>query len=531
LVASSHYQLLHAVHSLDDQDLQRELRKLNDADLLHVRGLATDATYQFKHALIRDAAYEALLKRRRRELHGKIAEALANRFIDTAANQPELVAHHYTAAGLGEQAVPYWQKAGEKAVDRSAYLEAISDVSKGLDLLKSLPESSKHSFQELNLQTILGLAFMATRSYAAAEVGTAYTRARTLCSQLGETRQLAPVLYGLRIFHLVRVELPTAYEAAEQLLRLGQSTQDPSLLIEGHSGLGQILYFMGEFTAAREHLEQVIAIYDSQKSPSCTIRPVQDPGVICRGYAGLTLWHLGYPDQSLKRALEAFTLADELHHPFSLAFTRNLMWQLYQLRKQEKLALEQATAMRTLSVEYGFPFLVAIGTFMQGAMLVTQGRIEGGLIQMRQGMDAYLSGGSELGRETFLSGLAAAYGVARRIDEGLALVTEAIAFVNKTGQRRSEARLYLCQGALLLTAGGREREAEECFRHALNVACRQQAKSLELEAVLNLCKLWQQEGKKQEARAMLAEIYNWFTEGFDTPDLKDAKALLEELAT
>ena len=309
------YELLQAVLPSEETAVQHGLAKLVEAELIYQRGLPPRATYLFKHALIQDTAYQSLLKSKRQQLHQQIAQVLANQFSETVETQPELLAHHYTEAGLKEQAIPYWQQAGEKSVDRSAYVEAINHFTKGLELLKTLPETAERSHQELNLQTPLGLAFMATKSYAALEVGKTYTRARELCRQMGETPQLAPVLYGLWIFHLVRGELQTAYEAAEQLLRLGQNTQDPALIMEGHHALGQISYFMGKFASAREHVEQAIALYDSRPSSSHAIRPVQDPGVMCRGYASWSLWHLGYPDQALQRVRESFALAQELSHP------------------------------------------------------------------------------------------------------------------------------------------------------------------------------------------------------------------------
>ena len=351
------YELLQAVSSVDEATLQQGLTQLVDAELVYQRGLPPQAHYLFKHALVQDTAYQSLLKSERQQLHQQIAQVLVERFPDTAETQPELVAHHYTEAGLIEQAIPYWQQAGERAVDRSAYVEAISHLSKGLELLKTLPETVERLHQELNLQTPLGLAFMATKGYGAPEVGKAYTRARELCRQVGETPQLAPVLYGLWIFHLVRAELPTAYEAAEQLLRLGQNTQDPALIMEGHHGLGQISYFMGKFAAAREHVEQAIALYDSRQSSSPAIRPVQDPGVMCRGYAAWSLWHLGYPDQALQRVHEAFALAQKLSHPFSFAFALHFALNLHQFRKEGQLAQERAEALLAFSSEHGFPYV------------------------------------------------------------------------------------------------------------------------------------------------------------------------------
>jgi class 3 adenylate cyclase/predicted ATPase len=526
------YELLQAVASVDEATLQRGLAQLVDAELVYQRGLPPHAHYIFKHALVQDTAYQSLLKRERQRLHQQIAQVLVDRFIDISATQPELVAHHYTEAGLGEHAIPYWQKAGERAVDRSAYAEAISHLSKGLELLTTLPETVERLHQELNLQIPLGLAFMATKGkgFASSEVGKAYTRARELCRQMGETPQLAPVLYGLWMFHLVRGELPTAYEAAEQLLRLGQNTQDPILIIEGHNALGQISYFMGKFAAAREHMEQAVALYDARQSSLSTIRPILDPGVLCQGYAAWSLWHLGYPDQALQKVHEAFTLAQELSHPLSFAYALYFAFLLHGFRKERQLAQEKAKELIAVSSEHGFPYWAEIGTFLRGSMLVAQGQVEEGLAQMRQGMENYLAEGTEQGHPSFLSGLAAAHGSVGQIDEGLALLTEALAILDKTGQRLNEVELYLLKGSLLLKTGGQKvAEAEECFRQALDVARRQGAKSLELQAVIRLCRLWRQQGKKDEAQQQLAEIYGWFTEGFDTRDLKEAKALLEEL--
>jgi class 3 adenylate cyclase/predicted ATPase len=547
------YDLLQAISPLNEEILQQGLKQLVEAELVYQSGIPPQARYLFKHALVQDTAYQSLLKSRRQQLHQTIGKVLEEQFPETVETQPELVAHHYTEAGLIEQAVPYWQKAGERAVDRSAYVEAINHLSKGLELLKTLTETVERPHQELNLQTLLGLAFMATKNYGAPEVGKAYTRARELCRQVGETPQLAPVLYGLWIFHLVRAELPTAYEAAEQLLRLGQHTQDPALMVEGHHGLGQISYFMGKFAAAREHVEQAIALYDAWPSSSHAIRPVQDPGVLCRGFAAYSLWSLGYPDQALPRVHEAFALAQELSHPFSFAYALYFVFTLHQARKEDQLAQERLAELLAFSSEHGFPYFVEIGTFRQGAILAARGQVKEGLTQMRQSIDTRFAGGAEFGRPAFLGGLASAHGTVGQIDEGLALLTEALALVDKTGQHAFEVGLYLLKGQLTLqreargwrletsppssqasslqpqVSNGAEQEAEGYFLKAIEIARRQGAKSLELQAVISLCRLWQKQGKKEEARQMLAEIYGWFTEGFDTGDLKEAKALLDKL--
>jgi predicted ATPase len=301
--------------------------------------------------------------------------------------------------------------------------------------------------------------------------------------------------------------------------------------MEGHHALGQVSYNMGKFALAREHVEQAIALYDSRPSSSHTIRPVQDPGVMSRGYAAWSLWHLGYPDQALQRVHEAFALARELSHPFSFAFALNFASHLHQWRKEQQLSQERTEAMLAVSAEHGFSLVVASGIFRLGARLVAQGQVEEGLTQMRQSMEVYLAGGAEGVRPALLSGLAAAHGTAGQIDEGLVLLTEALAIVDRTGGRIHEAGLYLLKGSLLLKSGGQKAgEAEEYFRQALDVARHQEAKSLELQAAISLVRLWQQQGKKAEAHKLLSEVYNWFTEGFDTGDLKEAKTLLDQLA-
>ena len=255
----------------------------------------------------------------RQQWHLRIGKRKEQAYGDRAKEIAAELAVHFEQGRAYEKAVQYLQQAGENAIQRSAK-EAISHLSKGLELLKTLPETVERLRQELNLQTPLGLAFMATKNFGAPEVGKAYTRARELCRQVGATPQLAQALYGLCIVHLTWAEFPTAYEAAEQLLRLGQNTQDPALIMEGHHGLGQTSYFAGKFAAAKEHLEQAIALYDSRQFSSSAIRPMQDPGVLCRGYGAWSLWHLGYPDQALQRVHEAFALAQKLSHPFSFAY-------------------------------------------------------------------------------------------------------------------------------------------------------------------------------------------------------------------
>ncbi len=543
------YDLLAAVSSLDEEKLQHRLKQLVEAELVYQRGLLPQANYLFKHALIQDTAYQSLLKSKRQQLHQQIAQVLEEQFPETKETQPELLAHHSTEAGLVEQAIPYWQRAGERATQRSADLEAISHLTKGLELLKTLPDTPERAQQELLLQAALSPALMATKGWAAPEVGIAYARARELCQQVGETPQLFPVLYGLCGFYTNRAELLTARELGEQLLILAGSIQDPALLMEAHFALGQTLFWLGEFTLAREHGEQGVTLYNPQQHRSHAFLYGQDPGVACLSYAALALWHLGYPDQALKRIYNALTLAQELSHSYSLAVALVIAAMLHQFRREGPAAQERAEAAIALASEQGFPYLLARGTVLRGWALAEQGRGQGGIVQIRQGLAAWWATGAEVFRLYFLTLLAEAYGKVGQAEEGLTLLAEALAAVDNSGERFYEAELYRLKGELSLQSRqvktsqdksavtnpqppipNPQAEAEACFRKAIEIARRQQAKSLELRAVMSLSRLWQQQGKKVEARQMLTEIYGWFTEGFDTADLKEARALLEELS-
>jgi class 3 adenylate cyclase/predicted ATPase len=541
------YELLHAVSPLDEAALQQGLRQLVEAELLYQRSLPPQATYLFKHALIQDTAYQSLLKSTRQQYHRQIAQVLTDRFRETVETQPELVAQHYTEAGLREHALPHWQRAGEQATQRSAYVEAVAHLTKGLELLKTLAETPKRVQQELTLQLALNGTLILVKGFTAPEVEKTVLRARELCQQLGETPQLFPVLLRLYSFYQNRGELQTTREVAEQLIQLAQSVQDRFLLSTAHAALEGTLYWLGELTSARTHLEQAIALYDPQQHPRHTAG-LADPRVQGLYYASVTLWHLGYPDQALKRSHEAVAVAAGLSLPFSLAQALGFAASFHSFRREWQIAREQAEAVMTLSTEQGFPFWLAQGTIVRGMALAEQGQVEEGIAQMQQGLAAFRAMGAELVRISHLPRLATAYAKAGQVEEGLRVVAEALAAVDQTGARVSEAELYRLKGQLTLQkfqvssakfqvtnpqhsapSTQAEAEAEACFFKAIEIARKQQARSLELRAVMSLSRRWQSQGKKDEARRMLAEIYNWFTEGFDTKDLQEAKKLLEEL--
>jgi predicted ATPase len=380
---------------------------------------------------------------------------------------------------------------------------------------------------------------MVTKGMGAPEVLQAYARARELCQQVGETPQLFQVLQGLWFFYLMRMELQTARELGEHLLTLAQQVGDPALLLEAHYALGNTLNYLGEFAAAQAHFAQGITLYDPQQHRAHVVRYGLDLGVACRYYAGVTLWYLGYPDQALQRSHEALTLARKLVHPFSLACVLFFAAWLYQLRREWPLTHERAEAAIVLGVEQGFALLVAGGTIFRGWALAQryaergagQGQREEGMAQMQQGLAAWHATGAAVFRPYGLALLAEAYAQVGRCEAGLTLLAEALAVTNDTGEHRWEAELHRLKGELLLARSAEhDTEPEACFRQALDIARRQQAKSWELRAAMSLSRLWQRQGKRDAARQVLAEVYGWFTEGFDTADLQEAKALLDALA-
>jgi predicted ATPase len=530
------YELLQAVASLDDVTLQRELGRLVAAELLYQRGVPLQSTYTFKHALIQEAAAQSLLKRTRQRYHQQIARALEERFLEIAVAQPELLAHYYTEAGLTEQALAYWQQAGERAQQRSANLEAVAHLTKGLALLKPLPDSPTSIQQELGLQVALGAVLMTIKGYGVPEAERAYARARELCRHVGETPQLFPVLHGLWWFYFGRAEHQTACELGEQLLRLAQHVQDPALLLQAHRALGISLFYLGELASGHIHFEQGIALYDLQQHRSLTFSAMQNPGVTCLCGGARTLWYLGFPDQALARIHAGLSLAQDVGHPFSLAFAQGYTALVRQLRREGCAAQGHAEAAITLSREQGFSFYEAMGTFLTGWSLVAQGQHAEGIEQMRQALAAYRATGREVALPYYLALLAEAYATGGLVAEGLRVLAEALALVDTHGERDYQAELYRLKGELLLAEeGGQEGtrqpwlEAEQCFHQALAVARRQQAKSFELRATMSLSRLWQRQGKHAAACELLAPIYYWFTEGFDTADLQDARALLREL--
>jgi predicted ATPase/class 3 adenylate cyclase len=528
------YDLVQAVTPLDATILQGALAQLVEAELVAQRGLPPQATYTFKHALVQDAAYQSLLRSTRQQYHQRIAQVMEERFPETSAEQPELLAHHYTQARLHAPAIEYWHKAGQRAVERTAYREAISHLHKGLEVLTALPETPDRTRQELRLYLTLGAPLTALHGYASSEMAHYHRHTRELSQLTGDPEQHYTVLDGQLSLHLVRADLRTAYELAEELLSLAQSGMPVIRLVNAHRMLGNLCVHLGEFQAAHVHLEQGAAIAAAQLPQHSMLLSSggQDPRTSCLTWLALDLWALGYPDQARQRGEEGVTLAQQLAHPFNLTvvFNQWLRLQHFCRTLHLPLAVEHAETSRRLAHEHGFVQQMANETYRQGLLLAQQGQLQEGIAHMQQGWVAYRATGANVRQPMYLAPLAEAYGQAGQVDEGLQVLAEALIYVEQSGECWWEAELHRLKGELLLLQSSDNRaEAAASFQQALAIAQRQQAKSWELRAATSLARLWQRQGKRAEAYELLAPVYGWFTEGFDTADLQEAKALLEAL--
>jgi predicted ATPase len=537
--------LLRKVVTQPEPDLHRLLARLQAGEFVYEQAAFPEVEYIFKHALTQEVAYNSLLIERRKLLHERTAQAMEEVYRHRLEDHYSELAYHYSRSGNTQKAVDYLQLAGQQAVQRSAYTEAVSHLTLAVELLKTLPDTLERARQELTLQTALGISLIPIRGYTVPEVGHIYTRARELCEQLGERSQLFAVLRGLWIFHLIRAEYETAHELAYQGLQLAHELQDATFFLGAYQDLGFSSLWPGEWQAAQGYFEAALTFYDPQQHRIYLSLYEADLGVWGLSEFSVALWCLGYPDQAQQKCREALTLAQKFAHPNTLEWVLLCAAWLHQYLREPQKTQEQAEATITLSHEHGFPLWLAWGTVLQGWALAMQGQTEIGIAHIRQGMTAAQAMAAEEARSHHLALLAEALSQAGQIAEGLTVLAEALEFVEQRGERVYEAELYRLKGELTLQQTNQKAkmetdprplnpdpqdEAEACFLKAIEIAQKQHAKSLELRAVMSLARLWQQQGKTAEARQRLAEIYGWFTEGFDTKDLQEAQALLEEFA-
>jgi predicted ATPase/DNA-binding winged helix-turn-helix (wHTH) protein len=489
--------------------------------------------YSFIHALYQEAVYQRLPVAQRLDLHRRIGERMEAGYGAQGGDIAAELAMHFEQGRDYRRAVTYLQHAADTALRRYAYAEAVDHLTTALRLLQTLPNTPDRVQQELGMQTTLGSALTASRGYGAPEVAHVYSRALELCRQMVDTPQLFSVLRGLSAFYQQRGELQTALALAEQLLTLAQRTHDPALLLRAHQVQGSTLFYLGELSPAHRSLKQGMAGYAPERHRVRAFSSGLNTGVVCLGHAAWTLWSLGYPDQALRQGHAALALAQELSHPHSLVYALHFNGAVHQFRREVQAVQERAEAVLALSAAQGLTFWSAYGTIMRGWALAMQGQWDEGTAQLRQGLDAWRATGAELGQTYFLALQTEVCKQAGQIEAGLATLAEALAAVDRTGERFYEAELHRLKGELLLAQAGHgqpSEAAEACFQQALDVARCHQAKSLELRAAISLGRLWQQQGKRDAAHLLLAEVYGWFTEGFDTADLCEARALLAELS-
>ena len=523
------YEMLRGVTGLDEPQLQSGLEQLVADELLYQRGRFPRSKYIFKHALIQDAAYQSLLKRTRQSCHQRVAELLEERFHETVEAHPELLAHHYTEAGNTERAVPYWRGAGERARAQSANLEAIAYLEKGIAMLRKIADNETHARQELALQVSLGHANIVAKGHGSAGAEAAYARALAICERLGDVPELVPTLFGLWRFYVVARSLDEANDVAMQLRRLAEEKQETERHVVAHYALGYTTLCMGRLGDARTNLESGITRYLPSQRSAEIYRAAQDPGVACRAYLAMTEWLLGFPELARGRMRESVALAEELGDPFNLAYALCFPGAMV----SEMSGGDTGTVVERgldVATEGGFSLWVAFAKVHRASLRYEDQRSDLVLDELRRSVVSIPEIGVLINSPYYMSLLARAYREAGRIDDGLRVLDDAQESIEARGERWWEAEVLRSRGELLLSRSPADGDdGQACFARALDIARHQNAKSLELRAATSLARLWRSQAKSSEAHDLLGPIYDWFTEGFDTPDLRDAKALLDEL--
>jgi len=508
------------------------LANLQASEFIYEQPALLDAEYAFKHALTQEVAYDSLLTDRRKLLHERAAAAIEAFNIGRLDDHLGELGRHYQRSGNTGKAIEYLQRAGAQAVARSSHAESVGLFTTALELLKSIPEAPGHMQQELALQLALGRAFSAIKGLSARETGLAFERAYELCRQIGAAPHLFAVLIGLSIFYRIQAELQRAHELAQQALAIAELEGDPVSLVEANEVLGVALFILGDLAGAQNHWERAIAVpQPSQPRPYHT---AADLRVVSLCWIAMVTLYLGYPDQALVKSGEAAASARKLSHPFTLVAVLELVRVFHLFRRDGEEALALSDEVLRLATEHGFQQYVALALMGRGFALIEINRTEEGIAQLRQGISAERDTGMYQYQTAYLAVLGEGCGRAGRIAEGLAAVAEGLAAADRTGEHLSAAELYRVKGDLLMqtipAAPNAAAEAESCLRRAIEIAQHQKAKWWELRATMSLARLLAKQDRRTEARTMLAEIYGWFTEGFDTANLKEARALLDDLA-
>jgi len=512
--------------------LSREVEKLHrlvQAEALAWAGSQRLSRYRFRHQLFQQYLYQGLDEMERAYLHEDVGRALEELYGPEAEQVAARLAWHFERAGLAEQAIDYLIQAARQAVRLGANDQVVEHCTRGMALLETLPETAQKSQQELALQILQGNVFIATRGYASPEVEMAFSRAHELCQQVGQTPQLSPVLFGLWGYYFHQVEYQVALELGERALHLAQQQPELGPLMNAHRLLGVTLFFLGDFTSAVEHMEQVISDYDPELHGSLGLLYGSDPCLSALCYAALSLMYMGYPDRALAYSQRALRMARELANPFALAFSLlHTIW-LQTVHMDLQATLEQAEEQIALTSEHGFPQHLAVAKYHLHWARGMSGEAADSIPRMRQAISDWQATGAQSAKAAILGGLARVCLEAGQTEEGLALLAEALDFCYRTGERFDEATQYWVRGELLGQQGASDQEVEADLQRSIDVARQRNARLIELYATIHLCRLWRRQGRKEEARQALVGIYGWFTEGFDSPVLLAARQLLDDL--
>ena len=522
------YELIEPVAERTAADLQASLARLTETGLLFCRGAPPHSSYMFKHALVQDAAYGTLLRARRQELHARAAAVLEKHFPDLVERQPELLAHHLTGAAQTERAVAQWLKAGQYAAARLNHVEAIAHLERGLALLLSLSETGDRSALELDLQLALGVSYITVRGMSAPTVREAYGRALELAEKRGDRSRLVQALYGLWQYTSGSGRVSSARPLSRRLLQLTEGEIESGLRLQAHHSAWTTFFLGGNPAEAREHSAAGQRLYDAERHRSHRyVFGGHDPGV-CALQTGAQLdWLLGYPDRAVAGIGAAMALGEQIAHPFSMEIAVTYAAMIHLNRREPELALLRLEAAETLAAEQRVSFIIE-PLFLRGAALVHQGIASEAIAAIRQG----LASGRPVAtvwRSYALGYLALALTLQGEYREAHTVIAQALDDIRASGESMWHAEVHRVQGVVLLQQNERA-QGEAAVMRALQLAREQQARSLELRATVSLARFWGEQGRRKEAREILASVYGWFAEGFDTADLKEAAALLAELA-
>jgi predicted ATPase/class 3 adenylate cyclase len=524
------YELLGAVAGRSERELLEDLARLVTAELAFQRGAPPESVYTFKHALVQDAAYSTLLRSDRQQLHARIAEVMERRFPERVAREPELLAHHFTEARLIERAIGYWLKAGERAAERSANLEAIRHLTRGLDALRTLPESTERDRRELAFQIALGTPLIAVHGYSAPQTGATYKRARVLCERLGEAAPLVATLSGEFVYYFVRGDYPMMRQLTDEARQVSERLPNPVIRLASHRMAGITAMHFGSFPEARCEFEAILQLYDAQQHRSQPVHYVHDPQVSALTYLALVLWMLGFPDQARRSSNAAFRCAAELNQANLTAHVHNFAGAgLDELLDDVPGGQAHAEAIVELADRHSLGYWRVNGLILRGWAMVRQGATDAGIALMRRNAADRAALGVGWYQARYLCMLAEAYAQVGQAEPGLCVVAEAKDLVARNDEHMWEGELHRIEGELMRVQGGSTPEIESCFARAIAITRTQGAKSLELRAARSLARLRCDHGRRSDARALLAPMFCWFTEGFETTDLRATKALLDEL--